>query len=143
MSSTSNATWCGIATDALLETYGAERLPHAVGVVEHAVGIDRLIDELSGRAPQQTGLDAAFGGSCPFPILRHGMIHGEHPAVGRQLPQPTVDGRPLDELLGPDFALVVDDGMRFDGLDPRWDALAHVVEVPAAVCRSSSRRAER
>ncbi len=94
----------GLAGDALLDTYGDERLPHAAGVVEHAVDTGRLIDELSGRAPQQTGLDAAYGGSRPFPILRHGMLFGDHPSVGRQLPQPTVDGQPLDELLGTGFA---------------------------------------
>jgi 3-(3-hydroxy-phenyl)propionate hydroxylase len=120
----------GIASDGLLDTYGDERLPHAAGVVEHAVDTGRLIDELSGRAPLHTGLDAAYGGSRPFPILRHGMIDGEHPAVGRQLPQPTIDGRPLDELLGPDFAIVVDDRAILDRVDPRWFALGAVVEVP-------------
>ena len=119
-----------VADDGLLDTYGDERLPHAAGVVEHAVDMGRLIDELSGRAPEQTGLDAAYGGSRPFPILRHGMIHGEHPAVGRQLPQPTVDGQRLDELLGTGFALVVDDPAILDGVDPRWATLGRVVQVP-------------
>ncbi len=99
----------GLADDALLDTYGEERLPHAAGVVAHAVDTGRLIDELSGREPATTGLDAAYGGSRPFPILQHGMLYGDHPAVGRQLPQPTVDGHRLDELLGRDFAIVVDD----------------------------------
>jgi 3-(3-hydroxy-phenyl)propionate hydroxylase len=123
----------GTAVDALLDTYGEERLPHAAGVVEHAVDTGRLIDELSGRAPQQTGLDAAYGGSRPFPILRHGMIHGTHPAVGRQLPQPTVDGAPLDVQLGPDFALLVDDPAILNDVDPRWATLGRVVELSAAV----------
>lgn len=118
----------GLAGEPLLDTYGAERMPHAAGVVEHAVDTGRLIDELSGRAPQQTGLDAAYGGSRPFPILRHGMIHGDHPSVGRQLPQPRIDGRPLDELLGDGFAVVVDDASI--DLDDRWAGLARIVEVP-------------
>jgi 3-(3-hydroxy-phenyl)propionate hydroxylase len=121
----------GRAGERLLDTYGAERMPHAAGVVEHAVDTGRLIDELSGRAPQQTGLDAAYGGSRPFPILRHGMIHGDHPSVGRQLPQPTIDGRPLDELLGDGFAIVVDDASILAALDDRWDDLARIVELPA------------
>ena len=121
----------GVADDGLLDTYGAERMPHAAGVVEHAVDTGRLIDELSGRAPQQTGLDAAYGGSRPFPILRHGMIHGDHPSVGRQLPQPTIDGHPLDELLGDGFAVVVDDPSILADLDDRWGALARIVEVPS------------
>lgn len=120
----------GLAADRLLDTYGEERLPHAAGVVEHAVDTGRLIDELSGRAPQQTGLDAAYGGSRPFPILRDGMLFGEHPSVGRQLPQPCIDGRPLDELLGAEFAIVVDDSSVVADLDPRWAELGRIVEVP-------------
>ncbi len=121
----------GLAGDRLLDTYGDERLPHAAGVVEHAVDTGRLIDELSGRAPQQTGLDAAYGGSRPFPILRHGMLFGDHPSVGRQLPQPTIDGHPLDELLGRGFAIVVDDTSVLADLDERWGDLARIVELPA------------
>ena len=120
----------GLAGDRLLDTYGDERLPHAAGVVEHAVDTGRLIDELSGRAPQQTGLDAAYGGSRPFPILRHGMLFGDHPSVGRQLPQPTIDGQPLDELLGTGFAIVVDDTSVLADLDERWGDLARIVELP-------------
>ncbi len=120
----------GRAGDALLDTYGAERLPHAAGVVEHAVDTGRLIDELSGRAPQQTGLDAAYGGSRPFPILEHGLLAGDHPSVGRQLPQPTIEGRPLDELLGTGFAVVVDDSAMGADAQQRWADLARIVEVP-------------
>jgi len=121
----------GLAGDAFLDTYGEERRPHAAGVVAHAVDTGRLIDELSGRAPAATGLDAAYGGSRPFPILRDGMLHGDHPAVGRQLPQPTIDGRPLDELLGTGFAIVVDDPSVLADLDERWAELAIPVELPA------------
>jgi 3-(3-hydroxy-phenyl)propionate hydroxylase len=100
----------GTATDGLLDTYGAERLPHAAGVVAHAVDTGKLIDELSGRTPASTGLDAAYGGGRPFPTLEHGIRVGAHPAVGRQLPQPDVEGRRLDELLGAGFAIVADEG---------------------------------
>jgi 3-(3-hydroxy-phenyl)propionate hydroxylase len=98
----------GLAGDALLDTYGEERMPHAAGVVAHAVDTGRLIDELSGRADATTGLDAAYGGGRPFPTLDHGVRVGDHPAVGRQLPQPVVDGHPLDDLLGDGFAVVTD-----------------------------------
>lgn len=125
----------GAATDGLLDTYGDERLPHAAGVVAHAVDTGRLIDELSGRAPAATALDAAYGGGRPFPILEHGIRVGEHPAVGRQLPQPTVDGRPLDELLGPGFAVVTDTPSVVDDIDSFDDrglfgGLANLVVVP-------------
>jgi 3-(3-hydroxy-phenyl)propionate hydroxylase len=124
----------GRASDGLLDTYGDERLPHAAGVVAHAVDTGRLIDELSGRAPQNTALDAAYGGSRPFPILRHGMVHGDHPAVGRQLPQPTLDGQPLDKLLGTGFAIVVDAATDPADIvvDARWGDLARIVPVPVA-----------
>ena len=120
----------GRAGERLLDTYGTERMPHAAGVVEHAVDTGRLIDELSGRAPQQTGLDAAYGGSRPFPILQGGMLFGDHVSVGRQLPQPPVDGQPLDELLGTGFAVIVDDLSVAADVRQRWGDLARVVELP-------------
>jgi 3-(3-hydroxy-phenyl)propionate hydroxylase len=120
----------GIADDVLLDTYGTERLPHAAGVVAHAVDTGRLIDELSGRAPASTGIDAAYGGGRPFPILEHGILVGDHGAVGRQVPQPTIDGRPLDELLGQGFAVVVDDDGMVAVAEARWGDLVSVVIVP-------------
>jgi 3-(3-hydroxy-phenyl)propionate hydroxylase len=120
----------GVAGDALLDTYGDERLPHAAGVVAHAVDTGRLIDELSGRAPANTGLDAAYGGGRPFPLLEHGIRVGDHPAVGRQLPQPTIDGLPLDELLGPGFAVVTDSESLVEAARVAWGRLASVVVVP-------------
>ena len=120
----------GVAGDALLDTYGDERLPHAAGVVAHAVDTGRLIDELSGRAPTKTALDAAYGGGRPFPILEHGIRVGDHPSVGRQLPQPTIDRRPLDESLGTGFAVVTDDERIADVAEVRWGNLASVVVVP-------------
>jgi 3-(3-hydroxy-phenyl)propionate hydroxylase len=120
----------GVADDSLLDTYGSERLPHAAGVVAHAVDTGRLIDELSGRAPASTDLNAAYGGGRPFPILEHGVRVGDHPAVGRQMPQPTIDGRPLDELLGPGFAVIVDGDDLVDAATARWGDLASIVVVP-------------
>ncbi len=117
----------GAADDRLLDTYGAERLPHAAGVVAHAVDTGRLIDELSGRADPATDLDAAYGGGRAFPTLDHGVRFGDHPAVGRQLPQPTIDGHPLDELLGDGFAIVTDDDATTTGA---LGDLAIVVVVP-------------
>ena len=120
----------GIADESLLDTYGAERLPHAAGVVAHAVDTGRLIDELSGRAEATTGLDAAYGGGRSFPIIEHGIRHGEHAAVGRQLPQPMIGGRPLDELLGSGFAVVTDSEEFVAEAEARWGGLATVVVVP-------------
>jgi 3-(3-hydroxy-phenyl)propionate hydroxylase len=117
----------GLADDRLLDTYGDERLPHASGVVAHAVDTGRLIDELSGRAAATTDLDAAYGGGRPFPTIDHGIRVGDHPAVGRQLPQPTIDGHLLDESLGDGFAVVTDDPSMGAGA---LGDLARVVVVP-------------
>lgn len=118
----------GFAGDGLLDSYGTERLAHAAGVVAHAVDTGRLIDELSGRAEASTELDAAYGGGRPFPILRGGILHGDHPAVGRQLPQPTVGGRPLDDLLGTGFALLTDRRRDLVSITEAWgDLLTQVV----------------
>lgn len=115
----------------LLDTYGDERLPHAAGVVAHAVDTGRLIDELSGRVPKNTGIDAAYGGGRPFPHLTTGLLHGDHPAVGRQVHQPVIDGTPLDDLLGDGFAIVVDDARTAGSVRDDWSGLATIVEVPA------------
>lgn len=120
----------GVAGDRLLDTYGTERMPHAAGVVAHAVDTGRLIDELSGRAQSATGLDAAYGGGRPFPTLDRGVRFGDHPAVGRQLPQPVVDGRPLDELLGAGFSVVTDNSELAALAKTAWGGLATVVDVP-------------
>lgn len=121
----------GAADDRLLDTYGAERMPHAAGVVAHAVDTGKLIDELSGREPNETGLDAGYGGGRPFPHLEHGLLHGDHPAVGHQLPQPDLDGTPLDEMLGSTFALIVGDRSIAESVIDQWGELARVVVVPS------------
>ncbi|MEI7617730.1 MAG: bifunctional 3-(3-hydroxy-phenyl)propionate/3-hydroxycinnamic acid hydroxylase [Actinomycetota bacterium] len=127
----------GLAGAALLETYDEERLPHAAGLVAHAVDTGRLIDQLSGRQSEGDGLGAAYGGSRPFPILEHGVLYGTHPAIGRQLPQPTIGERPLDELLGNDFAVIVDDLSTAAGIASQWAGLAAIVEVPIATLPSA------
>ncbi len=120
----------GVAGDELLDTYGEERLPHAAGVVAHAVDTGRLIDQLSGRVDGTTGLDAGYGGGRPFPTLDHGVRLGEHPAVGRQLPQPVVDECLLDELIGPGFGVLTDDHALATLAQTELGDLATVVTVP-------------
>lgn len=120
----------GLADDALLDTYGDERMPHAAGVVAHAVDTGRLIDELSGRALPETGLDAAYGGNRPFPHLTAGLIHGDHPAVGHQVHQPLIDGTRLDVLCGDGFSIIVDDPDTAEVVAGDWAGLGEVVVVP-------------
>jgi 3-(3-hydroxy-phenyl)propionate hydroxylase len=75
----------GKAGDALLDTYDAERRPHAAGQVAHAVDAGLLIEAIAtdGDAALESGY-----GQRPFPSLEHGLVDGDHPSVGRPLPQP-------------------------------------------------------
>ena len=98
------------AGDALLDSYDAERRPHAAAVVDHAADVGRLIDTLAGRAEHDVGEDSAYGGGRPFPHLESGVVVGDDKMVGRQLRQPLLDGRRLDELLGDGFSVVATDG---------------------------------
>lgn len=105
-----NLTWKlalvahGYAADGLLDTYDAERRPHATGQVEHSADAGRLIDSLSRG--DSTTTEAGYGEGRPFPHLQHGLVFGDHPAVGHPLPQPTIDGVRLDDILGPGFSLI-------------------------------------
>ena len=120
----------GIAGDELLDTYSAERLPHAADVVRHAVDTGRLIDALSQPGAGDRDLGAGYGGERPFPKLRHGALVGGHAAVGRPCLQPTVDGVPLDRLLGDDLTLLTDDAAVATRLDDRLAAVTTVAVVP-------------
>jgi 3-(3-hydroxy-phenyl)propionate hydroxylase len=124
----------GRATDDLLDTYSAERLPHAADTVAHAVDTGKLIDHLS-RSSDPASLDAAYGGGRKAPRLRYGLVTGEHPLVGRQLPQPTVGGRRLDDLLGGGYALLTrpstSAGLRSGA--SRVAPFGRVVELPDGV----------
>ncbi len=125
----------GRASDRLLDTYDIERRPHVTGLAEHACDTGRLIDQLSGRVDSDVGTDSGYGGSRPFPRLTTGMIEGDHPMVGRQLPQPTIDGTRFDELLGQGFAVVCDDGAQVGAdIRTRWQSLGgRVVVAPDAL----------
>jgi 3-(3-hydroxy-phenyl)propionate hydroxylase len=96
----------GEAGDRLLDTYDAERRPHAAGVVAHAVEAGRLIDRLAGRIDEATDDSAGYGGGRPFPHLVDGLVRGDHPAVGRQLPQPWAG---WDDRLGSGWSVLAHD----------------------------------
>ncbi len=102
----------GKANDALLDTYCDERLPHATGVVHHAVDTGRLIDHLAATGGQGNTA-AGYGGSRPFPILTDGVLLADHPAIGRQIANPRLaNGERLDTALGTGFAFVTSPGRR-------------------------------
>ncbi len=122
----------GMAGDRLLDSYDAERRPHAIDMVSHAVDTGKLIDQLAGRTDSEVGLDAGYGGGRGLPYLRHGVLAGDHPKTGKQLPQPVVDGRFFDESLGDGWNIIT----RRETLQPgpaveRWEGIgARVVSVP-------------
>ena len=55
--------------------------------------------------------------------------------VGRQLPQPTIEGVRFDERLGQGFAVVCDDGAHVGaGIRSRWESIGgRVVVAPDAL----------
>lgn len=124
--------WAGAG---LLASYDVERRPHATGLVAHAVDTGRLIDQLAGRAESARPLESAYGGERPFPHLLEGVLAGTHAMRGRQLPQPWLDGRPLDDHLGPGWAVLPGDRLAVPPpLGQRWEAVGgRVVRGTGAV----------
>ncbi|MFO8075034.1 MAG: bifunctional 3-(3-hydroxy-phenyl)propionate/3-hydroxycinnamic acid hydroxylase [Egibacteraceae bacterium] len=117
----------GRATDDLLDTYDAERRPHATEVVRAARRVGRLVGE---RRPWRARLrDGALRSgerwlrqwapsALTMPPLAPGpLVDAAAATAGRPLPRPgvTVDGRrlTLDDALGPDLGVL---GL---GVDPR------------------------
>ncbi len=112
---------------ALLETYQAEREPHACAIIDLAVRMGRVMMPTSHAQAFRSRPDFALAVSRPAcihyfaemkykpkPFYRNGFVvsAADAPAVvGRMLPQPAVERRDrgramLDDLLGPGFALV-------------------------------------
>ncbi len=94
----------GRADERLLDTYGIERRPHAVGQVAHAADAGRLMDAIA--AGVDTSVEAGYGGGRPFPHLEAGLVEGSGPGIGSPLPQPVIDGVMLDEMLGKGWSVV-------------------------------------
>jgi len=74
----------GIADDALLDTYTAERVPHVTSTVAHAVDLGRLIDQLAGRQSHGVDIESGYGGKRPAPFLETGVVVPGDPRVGHQ-----------------------------------------------------------
>jgi flavoprotein hydroxylase len=88
----------GLAPDALLDTYGRERGPHAEAVIELAMDMGKLIC-VADRA-EAAGRDEAFlatyDGSVtdvpPFPPITDGVVLAGSPGAGELFIQGWVDG---------------------------------------------------
>lgn len=110
----------------VLQTYEAERAPHAAALIELAVQMGRIMMPTSPAqaflvqtgfrlARLAPGIQAYFAEMRykPKPFYRQGfLVHASgRSMVGRMLTQPLVERRdrstvPLDDLLGPGFALI-------------------------------------
>lgn len=134
-----DAVLAGSASDALLDTYQSERLPHVRSMIRTAVRMKDFVsmanplkalvrNALTRAAMAAPGIGRYLreGTFIPQPSYADGTYFGlprgmrlvRRAAAGRQLPQPFVKGpsgrgQRLDELLGDGFALV---GI---GVDPR------------------------
>lgn len=110
----------GTCDDALLDTYAAERDAHAHDLVDWAVSIGKLMENLAAQeagkpAPHAVDSSSGYGQGRAAPPLHGGAITveqvGEESSTGYLLRQPTVRGPDgsecrLDELLGRGFAIV-------------------------------------
>ncbi len=112
----------GLCDDALLDTYEAERDPHAHDLVDWAVAIGKLMEALAaqeaGRPPADpdgADMNSGYGQGRTAPPLHAGVIQTEQvggdSSTGYLLRQPTMrmsDGNEqmLDELLGAGFTVV-------------------------------------
>jgi 2-polyprenyl-6-methoxyphenol hydroxylase-like FAD-dependent oxidoreductase len=110
----------GTCEDALLDTYAAERDAHAHDLVDWAVAIGKMMENLAAQeagkpAPHVVDSSSGYGQGRAAPPLHGGAITIEQvrdeSSTGYLLRQPTVrtpDGSEcrLDELLGGGFAVV-------------------------------------
>ncbi|MCX4904652.1 bifunctional 3-(3-hydroxy-phenyl)propionate/3-hydroxycinnamic acid hydroxylase [Streptomyces sp. NBC_00878] len=134
--------WHGRAGQQLVDTYEAERRPHASAMVRYSQRLGdivmttdprrALVRDLTARTLLQTPAGRRYLTEMRFrPRARHdaGLVIGGHPLTGTQLPQPRVLVPPslrphlLDEVLGDAYALLGIDvpaaaWRRFDG--PHW-----------------------
>ncbi len=93
-------------SEALLDSYDAERRPHATGVVHHAVDTGMLMNRIASE-DKANDTSAGYGGGRPFPILVGGFLGEGHFAVGRQLPNPKMsNGQRVDSVLGRNGTLI-------------------------------------
>jgi 3-(3-hydroxy-phenyl)propionate hydroxylase len=146
----------GRADDALLETYQSERYPHVRAFIQGAIDSGKIIQmsdpaALVARTRDMRANPKAY--APPNPALGPGVSdgHGEG-HLGRQLMQPRVSGRLLDDHIGHAFAVVATQAFlqshatlvqQMQGkVQLRWitlpDAQAHVLEAcgaPAVLLR--------
>jgi 3-(3-hydroxy-phenyl)propionate hydroxylase len=117
----------GGADEELLDTYETERRPHTEEMAATSVRMGHvfLVRNRFAAAARDAVLTAiqavprvrrfiSHFEFKPLPAHREGLMAGGRRAgvVGTMFPQPTIGGQPLDDLLGPDFAVIGPDVTR-------------------------------
>lgn len=98
------------ANDALLDTYEPERFPHVRSFIEGAIESGKIVQmsdpaALIARTNDMRANPKAY--APPNPALGAGVGEGYgEGGLGRQLVQPRIDGRLLDDHIGHAFAVV-------------------------------------
>ena len=72
----------GLADDALLDTYGAERIHHSRVTVERSIEAGQLIDQFAGRVSHGIKPGKGYGAGTARPRYASGAVVGVHPRVG-------------------------------------------------------------
>jgi flavoprotein hydroxylase len=102
----------GLADDALLDSYQAERLPSARAAIDFSMELGKVIcvPDPAEAAARDDAMAAAVDGTGPAPGLpgiTEGFIHPTAPHAGTQLVQGRDRGRRFDEVHGNGWRLVV------------------------------------
>ncbi|MEE2676952.1 MAG: bifunctional 3-(3-hydroxy-phenyl)propionate/3-hydroxycinnamic acid hydroxylase, partial [Myxococcota bacterium] len=135
----------GKAPAALLDSYEAERRPHAQDTVEWGVACGRLIDAFAaheggtGPEPSEEDKRSAYGGNRALRTLAGGVLQKNPPPgapIGTNFPQTRRPGLRLDDCVGerfavfartqPDAALSARSRAFLDAVDARRFAIADV-----------------
>ncbi|WP_138735652.1 bifunctional 3-(3-hydroxy-phenyl)propionate/3-hydroxycinnamic acid hydroxylase MhpA [Modestobacter excelsi] len=108
----------GLADDSLLDTYEAERRPHATAITEISVGLGKVAnthDPVTAAARDQAFRDGTAPPPPPFPTIVAGVVHhgadGQpSPLAGTLTPQGVVRQNGVeglfDDVVGRGFSLV-------------------------------------
>jgi flavoprotein hydroxylase len=119
------------ASDAVLDTYQAERLAHARGVIEFSMELGKVIcvPDPEAAAARDAAMSATLGPEPTdipdLPGPTSGVVHPESPHAGALFVQGLVDGRPFDDVHGAGWRLVsigpdAGDGSVLDGDLVAW-----------------------
>ena len=133
----------GDASEALLDTYESERLPHVRTFIDLAVRLGAVLQETDRDAAAARDRRFEAGAEMfdfPQPQLGPGCRADAPPPVGTIFPQPRLaDGRLMDEVIGQRFAILGDAAL-LDGLRKRRRAAARRRHGMAGRTRRTRRR---